>query len=426
LPLPRLGRGIFLPDEGSPQIPGKLRPPSPEGELPESTTDKRPPLSLRQRFGIHVLLIGAAAAAFLFTVIDDSEDLSVPDAAEAVGLVDEDSNTPEETPEAAEAAAGLEDNGRGYVRSPLVPQTPAIETPEPTEEPGAERTELGDRTPSAFEDLQPLFVEYNVQEGDTVAQLALDFGVTEQTILENNQEIDDPAALEIGEHLIIPTVDGVLHTVQLGQKLDQIATLFETDVESIVNFQGNGLRSPEDVRDGQVLLVVGGTFPDPVAFQPIPGDGFPLVIPETGALAGFPPATNPNTGFILPYWPCSSPSAIQDFGYARGRLHAGVDMPSFCARSSNVYAAQTGTVVTAGWSGGYGNLIVIDHGLGFSSYYAHLSQIHVTLGQYVWRGTVIGVSGNTGASFGEHLHFEIRINGQPTDPKPYLPWPFPY
>jgi murein DD-endopeptidase MepM/ murein hydrolase activator NlpD len=101
-------------------------------------------------------------------------------------------------------------------------------------------------------------------------------------------------------------------------------------------------------------------------------------------------------------------------------------MASFCARSSNVYAAQSGTVITAGWSGGYGNLVVIDHGYGFSSYYAHLSQITVTLGQYVFRGAVIGISGNTGASFGEHLHFEIRINGQPTDPKPYLPWPWPY
>lgn len=416
-----------MPDEGSPQIPGKLRPPSPEGELPESTNDKRPPLSLRQRFGVHALLIGGAAAALLFTLVDDSDNLSISGAANAVSLGSDESSTPEETPEAAEPAAGLDErNDRGYVRSPLLPQTPVTEQEEPPAEAGADRTELGDRAPSAFEELQPLFVEYNVQEGDTVAQLALDFGVTEQTILENNQEIDDPAALEIGEHLIIPTADGVLHTVQLGQKLDQIATLFETDVDSIVNFQGNGLRSAEDVRDGQVLLVVGGTFPEPVDFQAIPGDGFPLVVPEAGFLAGFPPAVNQTSGFILPYWPCSSPSAIQDFGYARGRLHAGVDMPSFCARSSNVYAAQTGTVVTAGWSGGYGNLIVIDHGLGFSSYYAHLSQIHVTLGQYVWRGTVIGVSGNTGASFGEHLHFEIRINGQPTDPKPYLPWPFPY
>jgi murein DD-endopeptidase MepM/ murein hydrolase activator NlpD len=415
----------LLPDEGSPQIPGTLRPPSPEGELPESTNDKRPPLSLRQRFGVHVLLVGAAGAALLFTLVDDSDGLSVPDPVDAVSLGSDASNTPEETPQASEAAAGLdESDDQGYVRSPLLPQTPVIEEQEPPAVAGTDRAELEDRAPSAFEELQPLFVEYNVQEGDTVAQLALDFGVTEQTILENNQEIVDPAALEIGEHLIIPTVDGVLHTVQLGQNLDQIAALFKTDVQQIIDFQGNGLRSAEDVRDGQVLLVAGGTFPDPAEFLPV-GDLGPLVIPDWGALAGIPQAIS-QAGFILPYWPCRAPSAIQDFGYARGRLHAGVDMASFCARSSNVYAAQSGTVITAGWSGGYGNLVVIDHGYGFSSYYAHLSQITVTLGQYVFRGAVIGISGNTGASFGEHLHFEIRINGQPTDPKPYLPWPWPY
>ncbi|HEX5940101.1 MAG TPA: M23 family metallopeptidase [Dehalococcoidia bacterium] len=385
-------------------------------------------LNFLQRFGVHIILVAAGAAAYFLAVVADSDE-EAPSESVAAPIAAAERPAPQGVPEAAsESPAGLDANGnQGYVRSPLVPQTPITEQQEPPPAgPQTDREELGDRTPSAVEELTPLFVEYRVQEGDTVSQVAANFGVTEQTILENNQEIDDPAALEIGEHLIIPTVDGVLHTVQLGQSLDQIATLFQTDVEQIVNFQGNGLRSAEDITENRVILVVGGTFPEPVDFQAIPGDGFPLVVPETGFLAGFPPAVNETSGFILPYWPCSSPSAIQDFGYARGRLHAGVDMPSFCARSSNVYAAQTGTVITAGWSGGYGNLVVIDHGLGFSSYYAHLSQIHVTLGQYVYRGTVIGVSGNTGASFGEHLHFEIRINGQPTDPKPYLPWPFPY
>jgi murein DD-endopeptidase MepM/ murein hydrolase activator NlpD len=367
-----------------------------------------------QRIGIHFLLLGAGAAAMAVAIVlsDDDEPISPQQPAEP--LLDQ-----------AELPPTLPDSQREretYARSPLIPGTPTDEASG-----SAQTTPIpGDRTRTAVEEIEPLFVNHIVEEGETVSQLAEEFGIMQQTILDNNQEIVDPAALGIGQQLTIPTVDGVLHTVQLGQTLDQIATVFEADAQEIINFKGNELLTAEDVIAGKIILVVGGTFPDPVEFQPIPGDGFPLVVPETGFLAGFPPAVNNETGFILPYWPCAAPSPVQDFGYARGRLHAGVDMPSFCARSSNVYAAQSGTVVTAGWSGGYGNLVVIDHGFGFTTHYGHLSQIQVTVGQYVYRGQVIGISGNTGYSFGEHLHFEVRIHGHPTDPKPYLPWPWPY
>jgi murein DD-endopeptidase MepM/ murein hydrolase activator NlpD len=107
------------------------------------------------------------------------------------------------------------------------------------------------------------------------------------------------------------------------------------------------------------------------------------------------------------------------FGMRWGRLHAGIDFgaPSGAA----VGAAGRGTVVSAGWnSGGYGNLVVIQHRLGFQSWYAHLSAVHVRAGQGVGGGTRIGSVGSTGASTGPHLHFEVRRNGTPIDPAPYL------
>jgi murein DD-endopeptidase MepM/ murein hydrolase activator NlpD len=86
-----------------------------------------------------------------------------------------------------------------------------------------------------------------------------------------------------------------------------------------------------------------------------------------------------------------------------------------------VGAAGRGTVVSAGWnSGGYGNLIVIQHRLGFQTWYAHLSAVHVRAGQGVGGGTRIGSVGSTGASTGPHLHFEVRHNGTPINPAPYL------
>ena len=107
------------------------------------------------------------------------------------------------------------------------------------------------------------------------------------------------------------------------------------------------------------------------------------------------------------------------FGQRWGRLHAGIDFGA--PSGAPVGAAGRGTVVSAGWnSGGYGNLVVIQHRLGFQSWYAHLSSVTVSVGQGVAGRTRIGYVGSTGASTGPHLHFEVRRNGTPLDPAPYL------
>jgi len=106
------------------------------------------------------------------------------------------------------------------------------------------------------------------------------------------------------------------------------------------------------------------------------------------------------------------------FGMRWGRLHAGVDVPA--STGTPIRACWGGVVRIAGWQSGYGNTVVIDHGGGVATLYAHQSAIAVSVGQSVSAGTVIGYVGSTGNSTGPHLHFEVRIDGNPVDPAPYL------
>ncbi len=116
-------------------------------------------------------------------------------------------------------------------------------------------------------------------------------------------------------------------------------------------------------------------------------------------------------------WPVDG-TLTSPFGYRWGRLHAGIDIA--VPEGTPLRAANSGTVAIAAYTGGYGNYTCIDHGGGTTSCYAHQSGFAVSAGDSVSQGDVIGYSGNTGNSTGPHLHFEIRVNGQPVDPLGYL------
>lgn len=146
--------------------------------------------------------------------------------------------------------------------------------------------------------------------------------------------------------------------------------------------------------------------PDPPRHQPPPPSsaGARLLMPTQGWLS------SPFGNRYDPY-----------FGV--WQLHAGVDIAA--GGGTPIYAAEAGTVIRAGWSGGYGNFTCVGHGShqgqGFSTCYAHQSAILVSPGQWVGRGGLIGRVGTTGASTGHHLHFEVRLDGTPTNPIPFLP-----
>jgi len=125
---------------------------------------------------------------------------------------------------------------------------------------------------------------------------------------------------------------------------------------------------------------------------------------------------NPSAlGFI---WPIRG-AITSGFGMRWGRMHQGIDIDG--ETGDPIRAAKSGTASVFNNAGGYGNLVQIDHGSGVATFYAHTSQIFVTNGQRVPQGSVIAAVGSTGFSTGSHLHFEVRVNGAPQNPLPYLP-----
>jgi murein DD-endopeptidase MepM/ murein hydrolase activator NlpD len=135
------------------------------------------------------------------------------------------------------------------------------------------------------------------------------------------------------------------------------------------------------------------------------------------ALASGRYAVNPGSGNVS--WPLPGYRTISSpFGMRWGRLHAGIDIPA--PVGTPIRAADSGTVILAGWTGGYGNYTCVQHTRTLSTCYGHQSRLLVRPGQDVQAGETIGLTGNTGSSTGPHLHFETRVGGRPRDPMGFL------
>jgi len=244
-------------------------------------------------------------------------------------------------------------------------------------------------------------ITYTVQAGDTVQSIAEAFSLQPTTLMWSNSDIEDvPDLLRIGQHMVILPVDGVYHTVAQDDTLESIAEKYKVDVEAITGLSYNNLHPPiYRIQEGMKLIVPGGTKP----YVPKRVTSYSGPVPE-GARG---------TGAFQ--WPVLG-TLTQ--GYWWGHRAIDIGAPT----GSAVLASDGGYVGFVGWTDiGYGYLIIIDHANGYSSYYAHLSQMYVTLGQQVERGQVIGAVGSTGWSSGPHLHLEIRYNGVPQNPLVWLP-----
>jgi LysM repeat protein len=269
---------------------------------------------------------------------------------------------------------------------------------------------------------------YIVQAGDTVFGIAEKFGLKPETILWGNYFIlaDNPHALVEGQELNIMPVDGTYHKWSAGEGLNGVAQGYSVTPEEIINWEGNNL-DPEtlgdwsnpDIEPGTFLVVPAGsrqyvTWSAPRITRENPGVAKFIGPGACGTIMDGAVGTG---GFI---WP-SNAHFISGYDYSPSTNHFGIDIDGDLGEP--MWATDSGVVVYAGWNNfGYGNMVVIDHGNGWQTAYAHMQVFSVICGQSVFQGTPIGTIGSTGKSSGPHIHYEmLHDNYGKVNPWDFLP-----
>ncbi|HEX7974651.1 MAG TPA: peptidoglycan DD-metalloendopeptidase family protein [Anaerolineales bacterium] len=269
--------------------------------------------------------------------------------------------------------------------------------------------------------------QYTVEKGDTITGIAEKFGLKPQTILWGNYYVlaDDPHRLSTGQKLTILPVDGVYYDWHEGDGLNGVAKFFGVKPEDIINFQGNHLDpntlgdwSKPNIKKGTWLVVPGGTREFVTWSAPRITRKDPAVakIMGPGACGQI---TDGLVGTGTYVWPAVE-HYLSGFDYSPDTNHYGLDIAGQLGQP--LFAVDAGVVVYAGWNDwGYGNVVVIDHGNGWQSLYAHMSAYNVSCGTSVTQGQGIGAIGSTGNSSGPHLHFELRNDSYRANPWDFLP-----
>jgi len=255
-------------------------------------------------------------------------------------------------------------------------------------------------------------ITYEVKAGDSLFGIADKFGLNPETVLWGNFEVleDNPHSIDPEDILNISPIDGILHIWSAGESLSGVAEFFNATVQDVIDWPGNSISPDVDLEDTEI---------EPGTMIVIPGGSREYVSWTAPRI----PRTNPSVASILGPGACGSiydgPIGFGSFiwptplhylsGYDFSPVtnHYAIDIAGNTGHT--IWAADAGVVVYAGWhNGGYGNVIVLDHGNGWQTLYAHLSVINVWCGAGVFQGTAIGAMGSTGRSTGAHLHFEMR------------------
>ena len=228
---------------------------------------------------------------------------------------------------------------------------------------------------------------HQVLAGEDLNAIADKYLVDIDTLLGANPEIS--GAIFPGNELVILPQRGALHVAEDGETLAHIAEIYGVAVELIL--AANNKQDDKLVAGEEIFIPSGRP-----AWQISRGNSLRFIWPVNGEL--------------------SSP-----FGFRWGHLHAGIDIAVDIGVAAR--AASAGRVIFSGWQGGYGNTVIIEHEQEYSTLYGHLSDYFVESGQYVASGQIVGYTGNTGNSTGPHLHFEVRLRGQPLNPLNFLQQP---
>ena len=274
---------------------------------------------------------------------------------------------------------------------------------------------------------------YTIQDGDSLWSISQRHGVAMEALAAENR-LALTAPLRLGAVLTIPSAAAatassspaqtkparvtrpartrtagrtVTHVVQSGETLWDIAKEYETSVETLAEI--NDLDDSDRIKPGQRLAVSGGSVP---RYRQIP---------RVASRPARPLEPEPDESMLKRgeglSWP-SRGTLTSRFGWRYRRHHDGIDVAA--PWGTPIQAARDGTVVFVGWHGGYGKVVFVSHGDGVVTVYGHASKLLVKVGDQVKQGQVIANVGCTGVCTGSHLHFEVRIDGQPVDPLKFL------
>lgn len=259
-------------------------------------------------------------------------------------------------------------------------------------------------------------IYYEVQPGDNIFAIAEKFNLRPETVMWANLNVlgDDPHRLLPGKKLVILPVDGIYYEWHTGDGLNGVAKFYGVKPEDIIAWPGNHLSADSvgdfaapNIKAGTMLVIPGGrrefiSWNAPYRTREEPANSSLGGGANCGQITGGPIG---NGTFI---WPTTE-TYLSGFDYSPSTNHRAIDIAG--QQGNPVFAADNGVVVYSGWNDyGYGNVIVIDHGNGWQTLYAHLMDggLNVSCGAYVTQGDVIGYVGSTGNSSGPHLHFELR------------------
>lgn len=243
---------------------------------------------------------------------------------------------------------------------------------------------------------------YTVQTGDIIGKISEKFNVSANTILWEN-DLNWKSTIRPGQKLTILPNSGINHEVISGDTVLAIAKKYQIKANDIVIY--NKLASAGDIRSGDLLFIPGGVKPTTVRSSYTPRN---TVYSNTY----IPPATTGSSSKLL--WPVDSTRITQYYHWR----HHGLDIGDKTGQP--IYASESGKVERSGWNRGYGYNMVINHGNGLKTLYAHASSLLVKAGDTVSRGQTIALIGSTGWSTGPHIHYEVRVNNVKQNPLNYI------
>ncbi len=245
-------------------------------------------------------------------------------------------------------------------------------------------------------------VHYTVQRGDTVSTIARKFGISVNTILWANN-LSSFSLIRPGDKLTILPYSGIQYTVKRGDTLARIARTYGVTEDKIRNYNNLG----SILRIGEKLMIPGGKK---ISYARTTSRSYTGV----SVIKDLVKSPSKQVSGNKMAWPTEGHRITQYFSWR----HSGLDIGN--KSGTPLYAADAGKVTYSGWSRGYGYNVVIDHGGGKKTRYAHASKLFVKVGDYVDKGEHIAAMGSTGWSTGPHIHFEVIINGKKYNPLNYI------